>query len=891
MVRRLSMVLGAAALMLGAAACSSCDQSSGIVGGGDTAVDGGDWRVGADATGDGGGVADADEREDGGEGLADGSGGGNCGDGVVCGDGCCEAGRVCVEGVCRDPCDGTRCGEMSEQCCSDSEVCIFESCQAPGETCQNSFQCPDDEYCEETLGRCLSRSAQSEQCTWQPPTGEFTPERKGHYEGVETDGRSYDKVMATPTVADVDDDDLPEIVSLLYRGGLSGALITIVDGTEMSTIAYGAVEEIQPNSAGIAVGQLDPSTPELEIVAPHVGGGLIALRYDASEQTLSEWWTLEEGGLGDISTESAPAIADVDGNGEPEIVFGFSIVTADGEVWNGVNEGPAGGQRANSAITTAVDLDGEAGMNGNDDLEIVAGNRVMRLDGSLMWDRSDEISEGFPAVGDFGGDGSPEVVVVTDGEVYVLDAQTGDTVFGPRAIPGGGEGGPPTIADFDGDESVEFAAAGQGRYTVYDLACEGDDPSEDLCPSGSSDGILWSVDVQDTSSSRTGSSVFDFEGDGRAEVVYNDECHLRVFDGRTGDVLFERANTSRTGSEYPIVADVDRDFNAEIVVASNNDQLDRDDCRETYDDYPDQGTHGIFVYGDADDRWVPTRTVWNQHAYHITNVLEDGTIPTDGPVHYDSSITNSFRLNVQPDGLFNAPDLIVDEVTVREGQCEPVPTLEVRVTIANDGALGVGPGVGVEVVATFGGSTVDLGRVETTGRLLPGQSETVSVEWEVPEQVREGSVSLSATVDGADEINECDSDNNTADLEVDGTSLEFASLTPTALSIDDTSCGAADRQVDFEVTVENQGAGEVPAGVPVVVRASDEGETIDLASVQTSAALGPGESETVTGSWETPERLFEQAYEVAASIDPNRTAETCGGAESESVDADCTISQ
>ena len=32
----------------------------------------------------------------------------------------------------------------------------------------------------------------------------------------------------------------------------------------------------------------------------------------------------------------------------------------------------------------------------------------------------------------------------------------------------------------------------------------------------------------------TGSSVFDFSGDGEAEVVYRDECWLRVFSGRSG---------------------------------------------------------------------------------------------------------------------------------------------------------------------------------------------------------------------------------------------------------------------------------------------------------------------------------------------------------------------
>ena len=44
----------------------------------------------------------------------------------------------------------------------------------------------------------------------------------------------------------------------------------------------------------------------------------------------------------------------------------------------------------------------------------------------------------------------------------------------------------------------------------------------------------------------TGSPVFDFEGDGKAEVVYNDECHLYILSGEDGSELLKMANSSRT---------------------------------------------------------------------------------------------------------------------------------------------------------------------------------------------------------------------------------------------------------------------------------------------------------------------------------------------------------
>ena len=79
----------------------------------------------------------------------------------------------------------------------------------------------------------------------------------------------------------------------------------------------------------------------------------------------------------------------------------------------------------------------------------------------------------------------------------------------------------------------ELGVAGADFYTVFDIDCSatprpngecagsGADRCDDIsgihrgaCP----DGILWSRKTQDHSSNITGSSVFDFEADGAAEV-------------------------------------------------------------------------------------------------------------------------------------------------------------------------------------------------------------------------------------------------------------------------------------------------------------------------------------------------------------------------------------
>jgi DNA-binding beta-propeller fold protein YncE len=140
----------------------------------------------------------------------------------------------------------------------------------------------------------------------------------------------------------------------------------------------------------------------------------------------------------------------------------------------------------------------------------------------------------------------------SNGRLLLLDHQM-NMIWGPFAIPTTGvpfsNGGPPTIADFDGDGGPEIGVAGDRHYVVFD----GD---------GS---ILWQQPTQDLSSGFTGSAAFDFQGDGRAEVVYADETALRVYNGANGAVLFSTPHSSITGYELSVVADVDADGAARPV--------------------------------------------------------------------------------------------------------------------------------------------------------------------------------------------------------------------------------------------------------------------------------------------------------------------------------------
>ena len=182
----------------------------------------------------------------------------------------------------------------------------------------------------------------------------------------------------------------------------------------------------------------------------------------------------------------------------------------------------------------------------------------------------------------------------------------------------------------------------------------------------------------------TGSSVFDFNADGKAEAVYADECFLRIYDGTTGQVQFSASRSSGTTYENPVIADVDGDFHTEIVSAVN-DYSPNVACPAKDPLLPATAfakSHGIIVLRDQNDKWAASRPVWNQHAYSVTNVGDHGEIPKTSQVkpNWKDPALNNFRQNVQG-GLeaLGQPDLTAGG-DVGKVKCKgTVATIEAKV--------------------------------------------------------------------------------------------------------------------------------------------------------------------------------------------------------------------
>ncbi len=423
-------------------------------------------------------------------------------------------------------------------------------------------------------------------------------------------------VMGTPSVIDLNKDGTPDVV-FTSTASTGGGLVEIGylralngnNGTEMFTVNDPAY---QVNTASsIATGDIDNDGFAEIIACDSSGRRLIAFEHDGTFKWRSVFLETIYWG--------APSIADLDNDGNPEIIVGRQVLNNNGAlVWTGSGGRGTQGSVGPLSLVADIDLDGSP--------EVIAGNTAYDAAGNIEWQVA--LPDGSSAVGNFDADNLAEIVLVSNGRVWLLE-HDGTTRWGPVFIPGGGAGGPPTVADYDNDGEPEIGVAGARRYAVFET-----------------DGSLkWAAVTQDVSSNRTGSSVFDFEDDGVAEVVYSDELTLWVYRGTDGAVVFSTPLSSCTWHEYPLVADVDGDNRAELLAVANN------NCG--------YGPHrGVYVYGDADDEWVLTRQIWNQHTYHITNVNPDGTIPMLERDNWLEPGLNNFRLNTF--GQFEGPPCDID---------------------------------------------------------------------------------------------------------------------------------------------------------------------------------------------------------------------------------------
>ena len=168
------------------------------------------------------------------------------------------------------------------------------------------------------------------------------------------------------------------------------------------------------------------------------------------------------------------------------------------------------------------------------------------------------------------------------------------------------------------------------------------------------------------------------------------------------------------------------------------------------------GLQGIRVYGDAKDRWVQSRQIWNQHAYAVTHVNEDGTIPKTSAwgANWSTTGLNNFRQNVPGEADGNPEG----DLTAQAGNFFTCSGGQVTFDepICNRGTAPVGTGVDVGFYA----NGMKVCSVTLTVPIGIGKCVTASCTWANPPSASAGATNVNVVVDDGGKTPECDTGND-----------------------------------------------------------------------------------------------------------------------------------
>jgi len=547
------------------------------------------------------------------------------------------------------------------------------------------------------------------------------PAQPGFAGGLALGGAAIE--YSSPTLADLNGDGMQEIVvggsdGKVYAIGARGGVLWVFD----TAVALNALVS-HPGKSAInaapAVGDLDgDGSPEIVVAvgAPTsllgYNGGMIVL--DAKGKVKPGW---PQVGMDHISPNagpsdgylegfySSPALGDIDGDGDLEIVAGGWDMRM--YAWHHDGRRLTGWPRFiyetiwSSPALADLDQDGQ--------LEIIFGSdrrrlHVRRVDGTPMPGFPkliDQVVFSSPAVADINGDGSLDIVVGTGNfdagtgyAVYAWDAW-GNLLPGWPVRTGGYVLSSPSVADLDGDGRVEVIV-GCNDGKVYAMRGNGS------LVAG------WPVTVS-TNNGATGALNFsspvlaNFDGDPQPEVFINHFCDTVVIDGN-GALLTHVGDQGPSGkpSMYmfnawclgttPAVGDIDNDGILEVVRGAG-----------AYD-AAHQVIGNALVY------------VWK------TNM---GASPMPWPM---------FRRNSLHDARYIAPPSYEAQVVNRTALTVMLQGDVAHVAIALKNTGSVAWDSAVRLAAT-GGDTLTPGQIVALApgeRVAPGQTKTFTFEVRAP---------------------------------------------------------------------------------------------------------------------------------------------------------------
>ncbi len=216
-----------------------------------------------------------------------------------------------------------------------------------------------------------------------------------------------------------------------------------------------------------AIAEVD-GDPQREIVFSDDGGNVVVRNHDG---TLAAGWPVD---IGNVAWRGPVAVGDIDGDGRNEVVAGNTT----GQVYAFHGDGtllPGFPHAMGVSGSTYVSL---GRFEDPARLQIVAatGTRIRRIghDGAQVGAGMNTVSSvaGPAAIGDVDHDGDREIVILQDGFMDVF--RTDGSVQAFRSLPGKTFGAPPALADLDLDGDLEILAASE-QGDLYAFRPDGSD--------------------------------------------------------------------------------------------------------------------------------------------------------------------------------------------------------------------------------------------------------------------------------------------------------------------------------------------------------------------------------------------------------------------------------
>ncbi|MCP3920846.1 MAG: PQQ-binding-like beta-propeller repeat protein [bacterium] len=391
--------------------------------------------------------------------------------------------------------------------------------------------------------------------------------------------------FGSAAAADLDGDGEREILFGTYFGDRHLYALRARTGE----LAWKLPSASGPRDASVLIADVDMDG-DLDVLSADSATGVLEC-VDANSEPV--WTTRLPSG-----TDSPPAAADLDGDGDIEVVVGTMkvrggpgrVVALAGKDGSTLWSVEVPGHIQSEPCLCDVDADGVLDVlvttwHGDDRLRALSGH-----DGKELWsfETGDSVYHGVSAW-DFDGDERQELVVADRrGSVWMLEAESGEPKWKAQ-LTGEREGSvfaPTTLVDADGDGVPEIAVCGVG---VHVLNADGR--------------VLWERGFGNASIAR-GAVPGDVTGDGRPELVFGAGSRLVAVRPSDGvEVLSVELGTHNDPREdidhAPLVLDADGDGKLEVFVVIG---------RGVYQGY--ENNYGRAVLVRTEGRATETQPEW-----------------------------------------------------------------------------------------------------------------------------------------------------------------------------------------------------------------------------------------------------------------------------------------